>query len=276
MFITASLLVSTPHEIFTLIVGDLDQASLSRLSRCSHVCYETTLPFLYGSVTFVRQSCMLPLPYKDESRGPWEQEDERHFIPHLYEFTCQVLDDPRLASMVKTLKIHESKAGYESDTPRTSKNPINCSIERLINCVCKRRFSAHKDQLTWIAAIRDSPDSDPLLACLLPSLPNLECLEIGLLPRARYFTQMLRGIIRGNGIFPDTAFKRLKHVSSRPYGYRTDLPTSSLRSSSNYLRSFLLKQVLLEGTTVWGKTLSNLSTDFLYENSSQPRLLLLI
>ena len=83
-----------------------------------------------------------------------------------------------------------------------------------ISRVCGKRYHAQKDIQTWTDLIRYSLDADPLLACLLPSLPNLERLKMGLLPRAPYFTQMLRGIVRDNGSLPKTAFKRLKHVWS--------------------------------------------------------------
>ena len=191
-----------PAEIMMKILESLDQGTLFNVAMCSRSFYQTAFPFLYRHVVFKNSN--------PTGRRP-------HF-PGIYNFACQVLSDPDVAGLVKSISIEETTLPVVSQSAAAPMVSMNSNVLGALNGVCsdghKGGINAGKI-LSWLTSIYESPDSEATFAAVLPYLPHLERLEVVIDPFTTQFSNwVLRLADTPLARLPCAGFKNLKYISN--------------------------------------------------------------
>ena len=179
----SATLSTVPLEILSEILENIEQSRsyLDLALTCRHL-YNAALPSLYKDVA---------LRYRDEEES----------YPHLSSFTMHIATHPELAAQVQSFTLHEQCGREEED--------LCPGVYALGNIPDELKAKAHvlsrtkREAREWIEALKGGYDDDAFLTILLPSLPNLQRMQVVVPTHYGYFTNMLhRTISRSQKRFP--------------------------------------------------------------------------
>ena len=150
---------SLPFETMNQIISNVGKSgSLLNIALTCHSVYDIALPHLYADVR---------LQQHRQSRGSRS--------PRLWSFTFHVLHNPQLAAYVRAFTLQNRRSSQED--PCDASEPLEVISHQVIKAV--HRYSHTKEEATqWIDDLKKGYDDDAILAALLPSLPNLERLQL--------------------------------------------------------------------------------------------------
>ena len=184
-------LTTLPQELLITIINYVrDQTALYNLMRCSRYLYSTVLPFAFHNVEIHH-------PGFHMLETSWNC----HFFQLVYDFTIQMLQGPQRASLVKSFTA-------ELETCRFPLlKAVDASIEKYID----RSQCTTVEGISWVAGIKEA-SIDALFAILLPSLPQLECLEFAVPLSSPHCTRMLMDAMGQGKKDPDRPFQNLRRL----------------------------------------------------------------
>ena len=175
----SSSISALPMEIIVMVISQLkDQASLSRLGRCSKLFNTLVIPYLYQNISLYR-------------------------VAALSCFTRHILNYPHLASLAKSLfvaftipnppgrhrRVPSREAAQSLDSVCGDQAPPDLETAGAVQTTSH----SERDQILWLAELCDgSRECDALLAVLLPALENLEDLDTSFPRDSAYCFRMLQ------------------------------------------------------------------------------------
>ncbi|MCJ1340721.1 hypothetical protein MMC09_006017 [Bachmanniomyces sp. S44760] len=145
-----------PPEILSRIISFIDKGgNILDLALCDHALHDILIPFIYRRVQLLHHGY---------SKGFY----------HLGSFTIQVLKNPAIASCVRDFTLPRRWASEDDpiEEPREQAIPPD-----VVNAIRKLSDSSGKAQ-EWIDRMKAGDVEEAYVAALLPSLPNLNCLDI--------------------------------------------------------------------------------------------------
>ncbi|KAI9729172.1 MAG: hypothetical protein M1834_007079 [Cirrosporium novae-zelandiae] len=162
-------LSSLPSELLSGIIANISEQgqlrTLYSLALCCRRLNSIVLPYLYNSVSL-----------------------DCHLVPHipssgpLRAFTKLMLEKPEIGALVKELQL---------DCSPRQEEEIFDPVEEVFKVAIKASSQSESEEQRWLSAIRKD-DADPLIALLLPALPNLQSLGVGVIKELNFYWSMIR------------------------------------------------------------------------------------
>lgn len=216
LFVMSSTLDVLPQELLSQVISSVEKSGwLLDLALCCRSLYGLTLPHLYSSVRLI---------YHDF--------DEPY--PHLEPFTIKVLKNPGLASFVREFALTETWRTDDYPRKLSGSNEVNEILQENV----RRSSHSEDEESMWFEALTHYPNEDALLALLLPSLPNLNRLDL-MVPAsgAEYYEKMFRRAVAKEKPFDvQPAFSSLRVIVNNcddtRYGTSPDLMSNYLQLPS--------------------------------------------
>ena len=189
---------SIPHETIICIIRFLDQPSLLNLITSCRFLYHLALPSLYRHIRFINFSEVLWNPTSPIYRG-------------IYKFTCRVLSNESLAASVRSVSIeYEGHKGGRRIPFQPSSDFVDENAKQAVERICCIDEYAQ----SWLTEIQKRHNSEATIAILLPYLPNLKHLDIGLDSKlSPYCNAVLQSISKPHFQLPPTAFRNLNSIT---------------------------------------------------------------
>ena len=193
--VMVSPLFNIPLELLRKILSHVqDQTALYQLCQCSRLLHDLTIPYLFRDVE---------IKHRKES-GRYQ---DCNLYQTTYDFTVLILREPQRARLVKRFTMSRFDCAYSHTPKELVQTDIQLFVRRAPWCV------AYKPG--WLKDILETENLDALLTVLIPLLPRLEHLEIGISPNGGYWNTMLLEVMtrRGDSL-PETALTRLRHLTA--------------------------------------------------------------
>ena len=200
-----------PHEILLSIIESIDKPSATlNLICCSRFFFHLALPHLYHHISTLT-------PHRSASLNDEEFYNESsESLKRLYDFTCRIIESPKLALHVRAFQIDASFHYYQSLGDLLAPALDITSSLRNAATIADR---PHPNQRTWGDDIWLGHNGDALLALLLPKLLRLESLDIVFPCSANRCKRMLRAVVHVQKVdlrLPSAAFGCLNEVVGYP------------------------------------------------------------
>ena len=202
-------LLNLPAEFQCLVISLVqDSATLLNLCQCSHLMHDLVLPYLYRYIEIKHETENGEHSRYQIHSSPSDDGLYCWFFQYVYDFIVLILRKPERAHFVKSFKLSKEACAHFYLPRKSVHNHIK-------NYIKQTRWTT-KEGSRWLNGIRKSLGMEDLMAVLLPSLPQLEKLEFTCAPGADYiyhFDVMLASIGYPNTKLPETAFRRLQHLT---------------------------------------------------------------
>ncbi len=206
-----------PPEIINQIISNIEKSGwLLDLALACRSLYKLTVPYLYSDVKLIY--------HRHETR-----------FPYLRSFSIHVLNHPGLASHVRSFTLGECW-GTSSDP---SKAEDSDSVDDAVRAVVRKISQCSEEEEVWIDDLKTGGDEDAYLCLLLPSLPNLERMDLFVPenPEVSIFKIIMDRILSREKPFDlEPAFSSLRVIvnncSADKYGEPPDLISSFLKLPS--------------------------------------------
>ncbi|MCJ1456509.1 hypothetical protein MMC28_006870 [Mycoblastus sanguinarius] len=205
-----------PPEILSQIIGNIGKSGwLLDVALCCRSIHDLTLPHLYSHIKLVYHCYETPFPY-------------------LKSFTTRILKNSPLAVHVRRFTLNERWGTDHSPGESSDSNSVDDIIREAIDKLCH----SEEEKNAWMKALEGQANEDACIALLLPSLPNLECLDL-MVPalRAEYYERMIQRVARKERPFDvQPAFSSLKVIADNcddtKYGTSPDMMSYYLQLPS--------------------------------------------
>ena len=175
-----------PTELKAAIIGEVrDIKTLRNLARCSSLCYQLVLPYLYGDIQLTHYHHRVSHRYDDAIR-------------HAYKLTCVLLSDPVKAACVRSLTVVRKYIQQPPHAPSIIKQRFYApgikrkNLDRyILDLVPPGECDKHGNH-PWFTAFAECRDSSVALLILLPRLPSLNHVCIATWLPSAYCSRLLQ------------------------------------------------------------------------------------
>ena len=172
-----------PREVITYIIANVDSRStLTNLALCSHNFYAISVPKLYNHIELY------------EGPNDWGSYGTRH----LRSLTSLLLRRPDLARFVRHFTFRKTiNDGFESrHADQHGRRPKTVEVDDIFKEAIKRLSCSTEEETQWLNHVSWIDHEDAVATLLLPTLVQLERLDLKLMDNETYLARMIDRVCR--------------------------------------------------------------------------------